>query len=55
MFGDPFNGTAVGNIDTSKVKTFCHRGDNICEGGILVLPPHRNVSFVHEMGLSELY
>ncbi|KAH9214871.1 putative cutinase [Leptodontidium sp. 2 PMI_412] len=42
MFGDPFNGTAVGNIPASKVVTYCHAGDNICEGGILVLAPHLN-------------
>ncbi|KAH7308345.1 putative cutinase [Rhexocercosporidium sp. MPI-PUGE-AT-0058] len=44
MFGDPFNGTAVTNIPASKVVTYCHAGDNICEGGIVVLAPHHTVS-----------
>jgi len=29
-------------IPVEKVLTICHKGDNICDGGILVLPPHRN-------------
>ncbi|PVH77536.1 carbohydrate esterase family 5 protein [Cadophora sp. DSE1049] len=44
MFGDPFNGIAVGNIPASKVVTYCHEGDNICEGGILVFAPHHTYS-----------
>lgn len=42
MFGDPDDGDAVGTIPASKVKTICHNGDNICDGGILVLPAHLN-------------
>ena len=41
-FGDPFKGSSVGMIPVEKVLTICHKGDNICDGGILVLPPHRN-------------
>ena len=40
LFGDPFNGRPVGNVPASKVKTFCNSGDNICDGGVLVLYPH---------------
>ncbi len=40
LFGDPFKGRPVGNIPASKVKTFCNFGDNICDGGALVLYPH---------------
>lgn len=30
------NGTAIANVDPSKVKTFCNVGDNICVNGDLV-------------------
>lgn len=42
IYGDPDDGDPVGSIPSSKVKIICHEGDNICEGGILVLPPHTN-------------
>ncbi|KAJ0123001.1 cutinase precursor [Diaporthe amygdali] len=42
IYGDPDDGDPVGTIPSSKVKIICHEGDNICEGGILVLPPHTN-------------
>lgn len=42
IYGDPNDGDPVGSIPSSKVKIICHEGDNICEGGILVLPPHTN-------------
>ncbi|KAG9229896.1 putative cutinase [Amylocarpus encephaloides] len=42
IFGDPNYGMAVGQIAASKVKIFCHTGDNICEGGLLIFPPHQN-------------
>lgn len=42
IYGDPNDGDPVGTIPSSKVKIICHDGDNICEGGILVLPPHTN-------------
>lgn len=53
-FGDPNNGSRVGLIDNSKVKIFCHEGDNICEGGILVLPPHRNVRYLQPLRVSNV-
>nr|OQO27688.1 hypothetical protein B0A51_04454 [Rachicladosporium sp. CCFEE 5018] len=40
VFGDPDRGQPVGRIPASKVKTFCNVGDNICDGGNLILPPH---------------
>ncbi|KAM4065369.1 cutinase domain-containing protein [Hirsutella rhossiliensis] len=41
LFGDPYSNQAVANVDPSRVKVFCHQGDNICEeGGDLILPPH---------------
>lgn len=42
IYGDPNDGDPVGTIPSSKVKIICHEGDNICEGGILVLAPHTN-------------
>lgn len=42
IFGDPNDGDPVGTIPSSKVKIICHDGDNICDGGILVLPAHLN-------------
>ncbi|KAH8759009.1 cutinase [Diaporthe sp. PMI_573] len=42
IYGDPNDGDPVGTVPSSKVKIICHQGDNICEGGILVLPPHTN-------------
>ncbi|KAL3421566.1 Cutinase 3 [Phlyctema vagabunda] len=40
IFGDPDNGTPVANVSPSKVLVICHDGDNICEGGALILLPH---------------
>ncbi|KAH8828602.1 cutinase [Flagelloscypha sp. PMI_526] len=40
MFGDPYNGDALGKGLDSKSKTYCNFGDNICDGGALVLPAH---------------
>lgn len=34
------DGDAIPNVDTSKVKTICHTGDNICENGDIILPAH---------------
>lgn len=42
IFGDPDNGDAVGSIPAGKVKIICHDGDNICAGGVIILPPHLN-------------
>ncbi|KAH8834047.1 cutinase [Flagelloscypha sp. PMI_526] len=40
MFGDPDNGDALGNGLDAKALTICRNGDNICDGGALILPPH---------------
>jgi cutinase len=32
VFGDPFNGQAVGSVPSSKVISICHDGDIICTG-----------------------
>lgn len=34
------NGTAIANVDSSKVQTYCHPDDNICVNGDLILPAH---------------
>lgn len=39
-FGDPDSTTPVAGIDASKVLVICHLGDNICQHGDLILPPH---------------
>jgi len=44
IFGDPFNGTAVGTVDPSKVLIFCHPGDDICLNGISITEEHLNYS-----------
>lgn len=40
IFGDPDNGTAVGNVPSSKVLIICHKSDLICDGTWIVLPDH---------------
>ncbi|KAF7298727.1 Cutinase [Mycena indigotica] len=40
IFGDPDNGQAVQGIPSSKVDVICHVGDNICQGGAIILPAH---------------
>lgn len=40
LFGDPYSRKPVANIASSKVKVICHAGDNICEGGSIILLPH---------------
>ncbi|KAH8801264.1 cutinase [Flagelloscypha sp. PMI_526] len=40
VFGDPDNGDAFGKGLDAKSITFCRDGDNICDGGDLILPPH---------------
>ncbi|KAG7095831.1 hypothetical protein E1B28_006526 [Marasmius oreades] len=42
IFGDPDDGEAVAGVPASRTDVICHVGDNICEHGILVLPPHLN-------------
>lgn len=32
VFGDPDHGDDVGSIDSSLVKSFCHKEDIICTG-----------------------
>lgn len=32
LFGDPMNNTAIGNITSTKVMTFCHDTDGVCGG-----------------------
>ena len=44
IFGDPDNGQAVQGIGSSKVLVICHDGDNICQGGDLILLPHLTYS-----------
>jgi cutinase len=34
------NGTAVQGVPAARTKIICHAGDNICQHGALVLPPH---------------
>ena len=33
LFGDPLNNTAIGNVTSNKVLTFCHDTDGMCGGG----------------------
>ena len=32
VFGDPYNGQAIGSIPASKVDSFCASGDTVCDG-----------------------
>lgn len=34
------DGQAIPNVDSSKVDTYCHEGDDICQDGLLILPAH---------------
>jgi cutinase len=40
IFGDPNNGQPVAGLPASRTKVICHKGDNICDGGTLILLPH---------------
>ncbi|KAF7890402.1 hypothetical protein EAF00_008717 [Botryotinia globosa] len=40
IFGDPDNGDAVQGVSADKTDIICHAGDNICQGGSLILIPH---------------
>lgn len=40
LFGDPDDGQAIPHVDSSKVYTVCHSGDDICLNGDLILVPH---------------
>lgn len=44
IFGDPDNGTAVGQIPAAKTKVICHPTDNICMHGDLILAAHLTYS-----------
>lgn len=39
VFGDPLDGIAVTGA-AKNTKVICHFGDNICDGGDLILLPH---------------
>ncbi|PVH78152.1 carbohydrate esterase family 5 protein [Cadophora sp. DSE1049] len=43
IFGDPNNGKAVANAE-AKTLVVCHPGDNICDGGDLILVEHLTYS-----------
>ncbi|KAF7923154.1 uncharacterized protein EAE98_007859 [Botrytis deweyae] len=40
IFGDPDNGDAVQGVSADKTDIICHVGDNICQGGSLILMAH---------------
>jgi len=40
IFGDPNNGKPVTGASASKTLIICHAGDNICDGGSVILLPH---------------
>jgi hypothetical protein len=40
VFGDPDDGDGFPGVLNDRSITFCAFGDDICAGGILVLPPH---------------
>ncbi|KAG5643729.1 hypothetical protein DXG03_009719 [Asterophora parasitica] len=42
VFGDPKNGQPFAGVISSRSITFCHTGDYICTGGILITPQHSN-------------
>ncbi|KAF2845080.1 carbohydrate esterase family 5 protein [Plenodomus tracheiphilus IPT5] len=42
VFGDPKRGQSFGSITASKIRTICHTGDNICEGGTTITAAHLN-------------
>ncbi|KZM25752.1 Cutinase [Ascochyta rabiei] len=42
VFGDPKRGQSFGSIAASKIRTICHTGDDICEGGTSITAAHLN-------------
>ncbi|KAJ3575934.1 hypothetical protein NP233_g755 [Leucocoprinus birnbaumii] len=40
VFGDPDNGDGFPGVLNGRSITFCANGDNICQGGDIILPPH---------------
>ncbi|KAM3551044.1 hypothetical protein MY1884_007929 [Beauveria asiatica] len=39
-FGDPMSRKPVANLEADKSLCICHFGDNICDQGNMILPPH---------------
>ncbi|KAH9432803.1 hypothetical protein MCOR02_007482 [Pyricularia oryzae] len=39
-FGDPFRRRPVNGVDQSRTLVVCHAGDNVCQGGGMILPAH---------------
>lgn len=40
LFGDPDDGQAISNVDSSNVYTVCHSGDDICDDGDIITVYH---------------
>ncbi|KAK7462162.1 hypothetical protein VKT23_007765 [Stygiomarasmius scandens] len=40
IFGDPDRDRPIAGIPSNRIDIICHVGDNICDGGDLILPPH---------------
>ncbi|PBP15993.1 cutinase [Diplocarpon rosae] len=40
IFGDPDRGQPVSGIEAARTMVICHPGDNICDGGDVILLPH---------------
>ncbi|ATZ57773.1 BccutA [Botrytis cinerea B05.10] len=40
IFGDPDNGDPVQGVSADRTDIICHAGDNICQGGSLILLAH---------------
>lgn len=38
------DGQAIPNVDSSKIDTICHKGDDICQNGDIILPVHLTYS-----------
>ena len=47
-FGDPDQKLPVGNVPSYKVSIVCHKGDNICQDGEIIYPPH--LTYCHNVG-----
>lgn len=42
LWGDPYDGTAVGPVPAGKTSVDCHSLDDICYGGNVIGPDHLN-------------
>ncbi|KAK7462156.1 hypothetical protein VKT23_007758 [Stygiomarasmius scandens] len=40
IFGDPDRDETISGVPPDRIDIICHDGDNICDGGILILPSH---------------